>query len=132
LFALATRLKARGIPIDGIGLQAHFLVNPPSLAQQTANIARFTAAGFDVRITELDVRLADGTDGLAAQATAYGNAVRACRTQARCRAVTTWGFTDKYSWVPGSFPGFGRALPFDANFAPKPAYFSLRDAFAAP
>ncbi|MBL8959550.1 MAG: endo-1,4-beta-xylanase, partial [Gemmatimonadetes bacterium] len=132
LLALARRLRTAGIPIDGVGFQAHFLVNPPSLAQQTANIARFTAAGFDVRYTELDVRLADGTDGLAAQGTAYGNAVRACRTQSRCRAVTTWGFTDKYSWIPGAFPGFGRAHVYDATFAPKPAYFSWRDALVNP
>jgi GH35 family endo-1,4-beta-xylanase/uncharacterized protein YjdB len=132
LFALAQRLRAAGVPIDGVGLQAHFLVNPPSLAQQTANIARFTAAGFDVRITELDVRLANGTDGLAAQATAYGNAVRACRTQPRCGAITVWGFTDKYSWIPGAFPGFGRAHLWDEVFAPKPAYFGFRDAWATP
>jgi endo-1,4-beta-xylanase len=132
LFALAQRLRAAGVPIDGVGLQAHFLVNPPSLAQQTANLARFTAAGFDVRITELDVRLANGTDGLAAQATAYGNAVRACRTQMRCRAVTVWGFTDKYSWIPGAFPGFGRAHLWDEALAPKPAYFGFRDGWMAP
>lgn len=132
LFALAQRLRAAGVPIDGVGLQAHFLVNPPSLAQQAANIARFAATGFDVRITELDVRLADGTDGLAAQATAYGDAVRACRTQLRCRAITVWGFTDKYSWIPGAFPGFGRAHLWDQAFAPKPAYTAFLNAWAVP
>jgi endo-1,4-beta-xylanase len=132
MFALAMRLRAAGVPIDGIGLQAHFLVNPPSLAQQSANVARFVAAGFDVRYTELDVRLANGTDGLAAQATAYGNAVRACRTQLRCRAVTVWGFTDRYSWIPGAFPGFGRGHLWDDVFAPKPAYTGFRDAWAVP
>lgn len=132
LFALAQRLRAAGVPIDGIGLQAHFLVNPPSLAQQNANVARFAAAGFDVRYTELDVRLANGTDGLAAQATAYANVVRVCRTQLRCRAVTVWGFTDKYSWIPGTFSGFGRAHLWDEVFGPKPAYTAFREAWAAP
>lgn len=128
LFALAMRLKNAGIPIDGVGLQAHLTLPAPTLAQLTENVARFAAAGFDVRFTELDVRLADGTDGLAAQATAYASVVAACRSTSRCKAVTTWGFTDKYSWISGTFAGFGRGLPFDFNFNPKPAYVSMRDA----
>jgi endo-1,4-beta-xylanase len=134
LFALATRLKAAGIPIDGVGLQAHFQFgnNVPTLAQMTANLARFAAAGFDIRFTELDVRLADGTDNLAGQATIYGNTMSACRAQPRCHALTVWGITDKYSWIPGTFPGFGRALPFDAAYAPKPAYNSLRTVLQQP
>jgi len=130
LFALATRLKNAGIPIDGVGLQAHFILPAPTLAALSANMARFAAAGFDVRYTELDVRLANNTDGLAAQAAAYAAVVDACRAQPRCRAITTWGFTDRYSWIPGAFPGFGRALPFDANFVAKPAYTSFRDALS--
>ena len=125
LFAVAKRLKDAGVPIDGVGLQAHFLIGAPSLAQMTANVSRFANAGFDVRFTELDVRLADGTDNLATQGTIYGNTISACRTQPRCHALTVWGVSDKYSWIPGTFPGFGRALPFDANWAPKPAYNSL-------
>jgi endo-1,4-beta-xylanase len=134
LFALATRLKAAGVPIDGIGLQAHFQIpnSVPTLAQMSANIARFSAAGFDVRFTELDVRMADGTDNLATQAASYSSSATACLTAPRCKALTTWGFTDKYSWIPAAFPGYGRALPRDANFAPKPAYNSLRDALKQP
>ena len=128
LFALASRLKAAGVPIDGIGLQAHFVVAAPTLAQMSANVARFAALGLDVRFTELDVRLPDGTDNLANQATIYGNTMMACRGQPRCHALTVWGVTDKYSWIPSTFPGFGRALPWDANFVKKPAYNSLSTA----
>jgi endo-1,4-beta-xylanase len=38
-----------------------------------------------------------------------------------------WGFTDKESWVPGAFPGWGAALVFDAAYQAKPAHVSLRD-----
>jgi endo-1,4-beta-xylanase len=127
LLALANRLKAAGIPIDGVGFQSHFTLPVPTLPAITTNINRFVGAGFDVRFTELDIRLADGTDGIAAQAGGYAAVVEVCRAQPRCTAVTSWGFTDKYSWVPGTFPGFGRALPFDANFVPKLAYTTMRD-----
>jgi endo-1,4-beta-xylanase len=93
-------------------------------------MALFTNAGFDVRISELDVRIPDtgGAVELQAQATIYGNIMRACLLNARCTGITTWGFTDKYSWIPGHTPGFGRALPFDNNYAPKPAYTALFEA----
>ncbi|WP_342787055.1 endo-1,4-beta-xylanase [Streptomyces tailanensis] len=31
----------------------------------------------------------------------------------RCAGVTVWGLTDKYSWVPGTFSGYGAALPYN-------------------
>jgi endo-1,4-beta-xylanase len=132
LFALAKRLKDAGVPIDGVGLQAHFQLNAPTLAAMSLNLARFAGEGLDLRFTELDVRLADGSDGLAAQAAIYANTVTACRGRPRCKAVTVWGVTDKYSWVPNAFPGFGRALPFDLNFAPKPAYNAMRSVLQQP
>jgi endo-1,4-beta-xylanase len=45
-----------------------------------------------------------------------------------CKTFASWGFTDKTSWVPSAYPGYGAALPFDANYAPKPAYYGLRAA----
>jgi hypothetical protein len=39
-----------------------------------------------------------------------------------------WGFTDKYSWIPGFFSGFGDALIFDVNYQPKPAYSAMLSA----
>jgi endo-1,4-beta-xylanase len=42
--------------------------------------------------------------------------------------IVLWGFTDRDSWIPGSFPGFGAAHPFDASFRPKPAYDALHAA----
>jgi hypothetical protein len=38
-----------------------------------------------------------------------------------------WGFTDKYSWVPGAFAGYGDALIFDTGYQPKPSYYALLD-----
>ena len=62
---------------------------------------------------------------LAAQATVYAELLDACVSSKACKAFVLWGFTDKYSWVPGSFPGFGSALIFGSAYEPKPAYWSL-------
>jgi endo-1,4-beta-xylanase len=130
LLALAQGLKARGVPIDGVGFQVHILKQffpAPTSAQVQANFQRFADAGFDIRITEMDVAIPDagGAAELAAQATIYSDILNACLKVSRCIELTTWGFSDRYNWVPKSFPGYGRALPFDSNYQPKPALNAL-------
>jgi len=131
ILKMAQDFKTRGVPIDGIGLQMHLTTNIGSLGSMEANIKRITDLGLEVQITELDVRLpvdASGTAtaaSLATQAQIYHDIVALCLKFARCTAVQTWGFTDKYSWVPSTFPGTGAALPLDAGYQAKPAYNSI-------
>jgi GH35 family endo-1,4-beta-xylanase len=132
-YALIQRLLARGVPIHGIGLQAHFQLGgvPTTLA---ANIARFVALGLKVHITELDVRMPlPATAGqLETQAADYRAVLQACLLNApACDAVVMWGFTDRESWVPGWFPGWGAALIFDAAYQPKPAFRALYQLLSA-
>ena len=119
-----------GQSLDGIGIQGHLDIRygfPDTLA---ANIKRFTDLGLDVAITEASTsgcsRPACQPDEYAAelakQADYYRQVVDACLTQRQCVGVTVWGFSDKYSWVPGFFTGEGAACLFDESFSPKPAY----------
>ncbi len=55
----------------------------------------------------------------------YRDVLDGCLKVSRCKEVTTWGLTDKYSWIPSGRPGFGRGLPFDPNYQKKPAFDSL-------
>lgn len=52
---MARMLQAHGIRIDGIGIQAHWGLNYPSLADIEAAIDAYAALGLKVMITELDV-----------------------------------------------------------------------------
>jgi endo-1,4-beta-xylanase len=45
--------------------------------------------------------------------------------------VLVWGFTDKYSWIPEWFPGFGAATVFDRRYTRKPAWSGVLDALKA-
>ncbi|WP_198680699.1 endo-1,4-beta-xylanase [Lentzea terrae] len=130
VYELVRSFKQQGVPIDGVGLQAHLLLGGvPSSMQQ--NLQRFADLGVDVAITELDVRMNLPADSakLATQAADYGAVARACLAVTRCVGITTWALSDKYSWIPSVFPGEGAALPFDEAFAPKPAYEALVTAF---
>jgi len=129
LYNLVKSLKEQGVPIDGVGLQAHLIVGQvPSTLQQ--NIQRFADLGVDVAITELDIRMALPSDStkLAQQAADYKAVMNACVAVTRCTGVTVWGFTDSDSWIPSTFPGQGAATPYDENYAPKPAYYAIAEA----
>ncbi|KAK0735383.1 glycoside hydrolase superfamily [Apiosordaria backusii] len=128
---LVKSLQAQGVKIDGVGLQAHFTVGQtPSLESLTATLRRFTDLGVDVAWTELDVAHEDveNSSELAVeqQAEDYVAAVRACIEVERCVGVTVWQFTDKYSWVPGTFPGKGDACLWTADYQRKSAYWAVK------
>jgi endo-1,4-beta-xylanase len=132
MYRLVQQLLADGVPIDGVGFQAHLAIQYGFPSQMQQNLQRFADLGLDVAITELDVRMqlpANATK-LATQATYYRNVTNACLAVARCVGITTWGYTDKYSWVPSTFPGEGAALLVDENFQVKPAYTAVHDALA--
>lgn len=132
IYAMVKDFKRRGVPIDGVGLQMHVESLDADTAAIAANIARLTALGVQVHITELDVSLPLDANGLAAsddlrrQAEIYRGIVRACRQRRGCTAIQTWGFTDKYSWIGSHSHGSrGAALPFDRAYQPKPAYDAI-------
>jgi endo-1,4-beta-xylanase len=131
LYDLVATLKRDGVPIDGVGLQSHFVAGQAP-ADFRAVLQKFATLGVDVAVTELDLRLRLPADAnaLAAQAADYASIVAACRSTPRCVGVTTWGITDDRSWVPSFFSGYGAALPFDENYQPKPAVEAIVDAFA--
>src|SRR5580693_488503 len=138
IYAMVKDFKRRGVPIDGVGLQMHISDLHLDTAPLAANIARLTALGVQVHITELDVALpvdasgVAGHDDLVRQAEVYRGVVRACLQNPGCTAIQTWGFTDKYSWIGSHSHGTrGAPLLFDRAYKPKPAYDAVLEESAA-
>lgn len=135
VYRMAQDFVARGVPMHGIGFQVHFEHTTGNIASVEANIKRLTDLGLQVHITELDVRIPVDSAGnataadLAAQAQVYRQVVAACLKFPLCTSIQTWGVGDRHSWIPGFFPGRGAALLFDTNYAPKPAYAAVKEAF---
>jgi endo-1,4-beta-xylanase len=132
-------IQTAGERIDGVGFQAHLNVGQtPTRAELAALLGRFAALGVEVAYTELDVahtRLPASAADRAQQAVDYVAAVGSCLDVEACVGVTVWQFTDRYSWVPGTFPGKGEACLYDERYGKKPAYEAvlglLREAAAA-
>lgn len=128
LYEIVRGLRARGVPIDGVGFQTH--ANLDGLPGDfVANMQRFRALGLDVAITEADVgiRMPADEQELAAQARIYEQIVRSCRA-VQCRSLTVWGFTDGRSWISETQAGMGAATLLDEQLRPKPAFGAVQRA----
>lgn len=137
VFQLVAGMKQRGVPIDGVGFQAHLQgvsCGDACINQILTNMLRLNEIGLEVSITELDVAvsLPATAESLADQASMYRGILSACLLAPNCHTFVTWGFTDKYSWIPAFRPGYGAALPFDELYQPKPAYDALSATLANP
>ncbi|WP_258725559.1 endo-1,4-beta-xylanase [Cellulomonas sp. NS3] len=118
IYTMVRDFKARGVPIDCVGFQAHLGTTMPGDFQ--ANLQRFSDLGVDVQITELDIQ--QGSN----QANAYAQVTRACLAVARCTGITVWGVRDTDSWRTGTNP-----LLFDGAGNKKAAYTSTLNALNA-
>lgn len=133
VFALLTDLKARGVPVHGVGMQMHLIAGSlPPLSSISDNFARFATLGLKIQITEMDIRVPTPATpaALATQAQNYRDVINICLQNTACNMVVMWGFTDRASWIPSVFPGQGDALIYDRNFSPKLAYTAVNDLLA--
>lgn len=119
----------RRVPIDGVGFQFHIQGDrEPNYDSIRKNIKRFVDLGLEVHITELDVRLPStkpSKEELELQGRIYGKLIELILEFEKTRVFTVWGFTDRYSWIPGFFKGWGSATMFDENYQPKPAFYNI-------
>lgn len=129
VYEMVKDLKARNIPIDGVGMQMHWRVMGSTLtaAEFASNMQRLVDLGVEVVISEMDVQLCKGGT-FEEQSARFHDMVAACVAQPKCTAVTFWGITDKYSWLNartdlGCAAGVTpRPLLWDDNYNKKPAY----------
>lgn len=147
LYNLVKDMLAQGVPIDGVGHQAHIQIGWPSNKDIEDSINMFAELGLDNQITELDVSLygwpprpafptyADiPADRLQAQADRY-NAIFEIyeRLGDKISNVTFWGIADNHTWLDDRAKqyndGVGKDAPFvfDPEYNVKPAYWAIMD-----
>jgi endo-1,4-beta-xylanase len=123
LYELVKSLKEEGVPIDAVGIQAHFSAddgNWPTADEIQQNLQRFADLGVDIHITELDVGQKSGAEE---QKQTYHDYVEAFASNPAVKSITTWGVGDSDSWRAEESP-----LLYDENYEAKPAYYGVLEA----
>ena len=137
IYEMVAALVEDGVPIHGVGLQAH-LTHQQRNSADTEHIRevmdRLDELGLRVAITEMDVRIHHESrsreDMLDLQAEMYANVMRACLEAPNCDTFIAWGVSDQYSWIPGFTGNPDWPLLFDEQLNPKLAYFAVADVLA--
>lgn len=139
-YELVSNWVASGVPIDGVGLQCHYSIDyldqGLDFEDVESVIESYIDLGLELQITEFDVRINDDARGssrtkLQTQAEIYAEMLSICLRHPEVTAFITWGFTDLVSWrgmsIDESYLNQTEdwPLPFDREFAPKKAYFSM-------
>lgn len=140
LYNLVKTLKADGVPIDGIGMQAHYNIYGPSEEDIEAALAKYSEIVDHIHVTELDVRVNNemggqlrfnrnegakiSADQKLLQEAMYDRLFRLLRKYSdKVDCVTFWNLSDRDSWLgPNNYPQL-----FDFNYNPKNVYLVLRD-----
>ena len=123
-YNLATTMKKKGIPIDGVGLQCHFSIDDVDSVKFDNTIKRFEEAGLKCIITELDMGIPDTSEkNLQEQARLYRVITDIMLNHDNCPSMVIWGLKDNNSWRESSNP-----LLFTAQLDKKPAYYAVRSA----
>lgn len=153
VISLVNSLKEKGLRIDAIGMQGHYVMGSPTPEQVEESIIKFGETGTKVMFTEFDMALLprnaqgadisareDGRDAVNPYADSlpdnvsqeWNNWMKTYfdmfqRNSNIISRVTMWGLTDGDSWL-NNWPIEGRtdyALLFDRNYEPKPFVVEL-------
>lgn len=137
---LVRRLQDQNLKVDFVGFQGHLYPEVPIDGQATARFIRdLEALGVAYMITELDVidwKLPIDEDRRDLMAAAHvDDFLDATFSGALPLSVSTWGLSDRYSWISDVMPhrqgAKNRPLPFDADLRPKPMFEIIERYLAA-
>jgi endo-1,4-beta-xylanase len=145
---LVRQIKAAGLRIDAVGIQGHWALESPGLAEIERGIQVFVKEGLKVMITEMDVDVLPRSRGFGADIAAterqgrdpyraglpddvqqkladrYGALFSLFMRFPQVTRVTFWGVSDGDTWL-NNFPVRGRTnypMLFDRQLHAKPAF----------
>ena len=144
IYKLLKSLKDKGVPIDGVGLQAHWSIEEPTEKELVTAIERYSSLGLNIHFTELDISIYPWEKNKRAkrpgESDAYTSELEAKQIEKykmvfavfrRYKNVITnitfWNISDRRTWLD-SYPVEGRKnypLLFDTQLKPKKAYWEV-------
>lgn len=134
IYEMVKKMKANGVPIDGIGMQGHYNIYGPQEEEIDRALTLYRQVVKHIHVTELDVRaneemggqLQFSQEGMTVSdslrqhlADQYARIFRVLRKHKDViDNVTFWNLSDRDSWLGArNYP-----LLFDTDYKPKKAY----------
>lgn len=139
IYRLVRSLLDQNTPIHGIGMQAHWNINGPSIEEIRSALELYASLGLKIQITELDISMfrhedkrtdlkAPTLEMLRLQEERYAEIFALLlEYKDSIDSVTFWGVADDYTWLDG-FPVRGRKnwpFLFDEQKQPKTSFARL-------
>ncbi|WP_153796928.1 endo-1,4-beta-xylanase [Foetidibacter luteolus] len=142
VFKFLKKLKQKGVPIDGIGIQSHLGIDGVEAAELQKNIDLFSSIGLELQITELDMSIykrpfrgiksltkEDYTPDIEnKQSKNYKSIFDICRkNKGKVTGITFWGYADVDGYGSMSQKMGLKNYPFlfDKGFKPKKAFYEV-------
>ncbi len=131
---MVTRFKSEGVPLHGIGDQFHYRVTTDKNTMKTG-LNDMASTGLLIHISELDI-VVNTTQSESYEFTAAEAAKQAATYQYIAEifeaipagqkfAITTWGVSDKHTWLTDYWHRKEYPLLFDQSYNEKQAYKGL-------
>jgi len=138
IIELVKKLQAKGVPIDGIGMQMHISLTKPSLHDVENALKDFSELGLEIHITEMDISVYENKEESFSTISQdilneQGNRVKDLFTiinkyKEHITSVNFWGMTDDHTWLTSFFVERNDwPLPFDEKQKAKPFYWGMAD-----
>lgn len=144
IYKLLQQLVKAHVPINGVGLQAHWSIYEPSAAELEKAITQFSSLGLKVQFTELDISIYPWEKNSRGKRPGESDAFTPELEQKQLEqykkvfavfrkyrnvitGVTFWNISDRYTWL-NTYPVPGRKnypLLFDKDLKPKKAYWEV-------
>ncbi len=139
IYNMVKKMKDAGVPIDGIGMQAHYNIYGPSMTDVAAAIEKYATIVDHIQLTELDIRANEEMGGqlqfsrkgldikpyvINQHEDQYAQLFKTLRKyKDKIDVVTFWNLSDKDSWVgTANYP-----LLFDKDLKPKRVYETVKN-----
>ncbi|MBN1799516.1 MAG: endo-1,4-beta-xylanase [Spirochaetales bacterium] len=138
IIKLIQKLKAKGVSIDGVGMQMHVSLTKPNIYDFESALKDFSEQDLEIQITELDVTVYENKEQSFSKVSQellneQGHRVKDLfavinKYKEHITSITFWGMTDDHTWLT-SYPvkRSDWPLPFDKEQKAKPFYWGLAD-----
>lgn len=120
-------LKAEGVPIDCVGMEAHIDSEAPPTYNQVMKVMQaYAGMHVQVQITEFDIHAPLSAQDWAKASTIAKSLLKACVDSRNCTAFNNWGFSQAYYLHDSGKQNVATMLPWDTANKKTPEYSGMR------